>query len=215
MKRVMVFVVAASFVLTGCSSVYNTAMEKIFGVEKRQLLKSAVETVSKDQKKAQEEFKDALTQLKELYGFSGGNLEKTYTKLKAAYDDAQAQADAVHGRIVNMNSIAKSMFTEWEKEIRQYSTPAFAENSRRQLSATKAQYAKLYESVKASEATMKPVLKQLNDHVLFLKHNLNAAAIGSLKGESSAIQSQIEDLIGQMTRSIAEADTFIQSLLSE
>lgn len=107
------------------------------------------------------------------------------------------------------------MFSEWEKEIRQYKTPAFAESSRKQLADTKARFAQLYDSVKASEATMKPILRELNDHVLFLKHNLNAAAIGSLKTEASSIESQIEGLIGQMNQSIAEADAFIQTLLKE
>lgn len=215
MKNFLVCVLAVGLATAGCSSVYNTAMEKLFGVEKRQLLKGAVESVSKDQKKTQEEFKDALTQLKELYGFKGGTLESKYNKLKSAYTSAQAQADGVHERIANMNSIAKSMFSEWEKEIRQYKNPAFADNSRKQLADTKARFAQLSATVKASEATMKPVLQQLNDHVLFLKHNLNASAIGSLKTEASSIESQIEGLIGQMNQSINEADAFIQTLLKE
>ena len=34
----------------------------------------------------------------------------------------------------------------------------------------------------ASEASMEPVPSQFRDQVLYLKHNLNAAAIGSLRG---------------------------------
>jgi hypothetical protein len=75
------------------------------------------------------------------------------------------------------------MFSEWEKELQQYSNPSMAEMSRKQLRDTKARYTQLSRTVRTSEDSMKPVLAQLKDHVLFLKHNLNAAAIGSLKGE--------------------------------
>lgn len=196
----------------GCQSLYNTTLEKVFGYEKRQLLTKAVASLQKDQQKAQEEFKDAITQLKEMYGFEGGELEATYNRLKTAYDGAQAQADQVQKRIDNMEGIAKSMFSEWEKEIKQYSNPTFAADSKRQLADTKTRYAQLSKSVRASADSMKPVLKQLADYVLYLKHNLNAASIGALKGEANSIQTQIQQLIQRMNASIAEADAFINSM---
>ena len=48
-------------------------MEK-FGKEKRHILVDNVEDVQKIQEKAQEEYKDALTRIKELYAFEGGDL---------------------------------------------------------------------------------------------------------------------------------------------
>lgn len=200
---------------SGCQTLYNTTLEKVFGMEKRQIFKKSVEDVSASQKKAQETFKDSITRLKELYNFNGGNLEVVYNRLKASHDDSQNQANKVHERIQNMDGVAKSMFSEWDKEIKTFSNPAFAENSRRQWTETKAKYALLNKSVKESEANMKPVLKQLNDHVLYLKHNLNASSLGALKGESSSIQNEIEGLIQRMNGSIKEADAFIQTLLKE
>ena len=59
---------------------------------------------------------------------------------------------------------------------------------------------------------MEPVLRKFRDQVLYLKHNLNAAAIGSLRGQADNIQGDIQRLMEQMNRSIAEADRFIQTL---
>ena len=59
---------------------------------------------------------------------------------------------------------------------------------------------------------MEPVLKQFNDYVLYLKHNLNAQAIASLKGEATSIQTEISRLITQMNASIAKADEFVKSM---
>ncbi|HPB68172.1 MAG TPA: DUF2959 family protein [Candidatus Omnitrophota bacterium] len=214
-RRILGIVLLLGLFSPGCQSLYNTTMEKVFGYEKRHLLTKSVETLRKDQQKAQEEFKDAITQIKELYGFEGGKLEATYNRLKSAYEDAQSQAEVVGKRIENMEGIAKSMFSEWEREIKQFTNPTFAADSKRQLAETKTRYAQLSKSVRASEQSMQPVLKQLNDYVLYLKHNLNAASIGSLKGEAGSIQTQIEQLIQRMNDSIAEADAFIQSMPKE
>lgn len=200
---------------SGCQTLYNTTLEKVFGVEKRQIFKKSVEDVNAQQKKAQETFQDSITRLKELYNFKGGQLESVYNKLKSSFENAQSEADKVHERIQNMDGVAKSMFAEWDKEIKTYSNPVFAENSRKQYSETKSRYSVLIKSVRESEASMKPVLKQLSDHVMYLKHNLNASSIGTLKGESSAIESQIEGLVDGMNKSIAEADSFIRTLLKE
>ncbi len=200
---------------SGCQTLYNTTLEKVFGVEKRQIFKKSVEDVNAQQKKAQETFQDSITRLKELYNFKGGQLESVYNKLKSSFENAQSEADKVHERIQNMDGVAKSMFSEWDKEIKTYSNPVFAENSRKQYSETKSRYSVLIKSVRESEASMKPVLKQLSDHVMYLKHNLNASSIGTLKGESSAIESQIEGLVDGMNKSIAEADSFIRTLLKE
>ena len=59
---------------------------------------------------------------------------------------------------------------------------------------------------------MTPVLKSFQDQVLFLKHNLNARAIGSLKGTTVNIQGDVADLTASINASMAEADSLIQSL---
>lgn len=50
------------------------------------------------------------------------------------------------------------------------------------------------------------------DQVLFLKHNLNARAIASLKGNVASIESDIAVLIREMEASIREANRFIDAM---
>lgn len=59
---------------------------------------------------------------------------------------------------------------------------------------------------------MEPVLRQFRDQVLYLKHNLNATAIGSLRGTADTIHLDLQRLLSQMNASIAEADRFVQTL---
>ena len=58
---------------------------------------------------------------------------------------------------------------------------------------------------------MDPVLKHLKDYVLYLKHNLNAQALGALEREVGEIEYEVEGLIQDMGRSIKEADEFLKT----
>jgi hypothetical protein len=205
------FLVAVAVLLCGCSTVYYSAWEKL-GVEKRDLLKKRVIEARDEQKEAGVEFKDAMTRLKEMTGFDGGKLEKAYQGLKSDFDSCNSQAETVRKRIRDMETVARDLFAEWEKEIAQISTPSLQSNSREQLRSTKARYESLHATLVSAEQSMAPVLTQFKDYVLYLKHNLNAQAIASLKGEATNVQNEIGRLISQMNASIAKADEFVKSM---
>ncbi len=197
--------------LAGCRSAYYSTMEK-FGIYKRDLLKKRVVAARDEEKAAGEQFKDALTRIKELYGFQGGNLEKTYDALKSEYDRSSARAEAVHVRIKDMETVARDLFDEWQKEIGEISSANLRASSREKLDETRRRYDELHTALKRAEQSMDPVLTRLHDQVLYLKHNLNAEAIASLKGEATNIQADIAKLIEDMNTAISHADSFIQTL---
>ena len=62
------------------------------------------------------------------------------------------------------------------------------------------------------ESSMPPVLNALQNNVLYLKHNLNANAVGALQGELSSIQSDVGSLIDEMNAAIKQSDRFIASM---
>ena len=53
---------------------------------------------------------------------------------------------------------------------------------------------------------------QLRDQVLFLKHNLNARAIGGHKGEVTQVDTQVNQLVTEINKAIAEANRLIADL---
>ncbi|MGE0474729.1 MAG: DUF2959 family protein, partial [Nitrospirales bacterium] len=99
--------------------------------------------------------------------------------------------------------------------LKEYSNASLRQNSQKQLKQTKAQYAQLIKAMKRAEAKMDPVLAKFKDQVLFLKHNLNAQAIASLKSELSTVEGNIASLIKEMESSIKEADSFISNMAKE
>lgn len=197
--------------VTACSNTYYKAYEQ-FGVYKRDLLKKKVIATRDEEKKTQEEFKDALTRLKEITNFQGGELETQYRKLQSQYDSAAKRVEAVHSRVKQVETVAKDLFSEWEKENLQITTPSLRASSQSQLDQTRDRYEELMVALRKAESTMDPVLQKFKDYVLALKHSLNAQAIASLKGESINIQEEIGRLVEEMNTSIAHADEFIKTL---
>ena len=209
--RVLVALLFCALAWGGCRSAYYSAWEQ-FGVYKRDLLKKKVTAARDDQQAAAEQFKDALTRLKELSGFEGGNLEKVYTSLNRDYERSAERAEAVHKRVREVESVAADLFAEWEKEIQEITTASLRDSSQQKLRETRRRYEELHTALKRAEGSMDPVLTRFKDQVLFLKHNLNAAAIASLKGETMNIQGEISKLLADMNAAIAQADKFISTL---
>ncbi|HRO68045.1 MAG TPA: DUF2959 family protein [Pseudobdellovibrionaceae bacterium] len=205
--------------LFGCQSAIEKAARntsysayELIGIEKRDLLKSRVGKARSEQKEASENFESALDRLKALTHFDGGNLERQYRSLQSAYDRSAEQAANVRQSIDKVETVASDLYEEWEKEIGEIQTASLKNSSRRKLEETKKKSTSLVAALRKSEKSMTPILAKLKDQVLFLKHNLNAQAVGSLKGESARIENDIEKLLKEMNQSIAEADRFIKEL---
>jgi len=210
-RRRLLLATLTALLLGSCATAKYAMLEKI-GIPKRELFKKYVVAARDEQKEAGQQFQDALARLKSVYGFTGGKLEAAYDGLKREYDRSSAKAGAVKKRIRDVESVSSALFSEWEQEIQQISTPVLAADSRSKLAETRARYESMHAALVRAENGMDPVLTKLKDHVLYLKHNLNSQAIASLKGEATNIQAEIGQLIEEMNTSIRQADAFIKTL---
>jgi ElaB/YqjD/DUF883 family membrane-anchored ribosome-binding protein len=205
---------AFSLGLTACDTAYMAAMEKM-GYAKRDILSSRVKSARDAQEDAKKEIQSALEQFGKVVGYQGGDLEATYKKLNNELQNSEDSADAVRKRIKDVESVADSLFAEWKTELGQYSSADLRRKSEEKLSQTKARYQEMLSAMKKAEQRIDPVLKPLRDQVLYLKHNLNARALAAIKGELVKVDAQVDQLVKDMNRSIAEADKFIQSMDKE
>lgn len=195
----------------GCRTSYYAVMEK-FGQHKRDLLRQSLTDATEQQREVEQQFKDALTRLQELTGSTGGELQERYEAFKAEYETSKTKADGVQSHIREVEQVADDLFEEWESEISEIQSPGLSRKSRAKLAETKARFEKMRASLIRAETGMEPVLAQMKDYVLYLKHNLNAQAIGSLKDETLQIEGDITALIDQMNQSIQETEDFIEIL---
>ena len=207
----LILIVAAAPLFASCTTAYYRALETV-GIEKRDILVERVEEARDSQTEAKEQFASALDRYRSVVSVEGGELEEIYDRLAAELDRSQTRAQAVEERVAAVESVANDLFDEWEDEIGEYADPGLRRQSQQLLTATRSDYRRLIAAMQRAEAAMDPVLTLFNDQVLFLRHNLNARAIGSLETELADIERATAKLIEEMERSIEEASRFIQAL---
>ena len=212
MSHFLRFTVAMLFMsLTACSSMYYGALESA-GIPKRELMVHRVEKARDTQEATKEQFKTALEQFTAVTNFNGGDLEVVYNNLNTEYENSIDQSKKIRKRIDDIKDVSAALFVEWEQEIEEFSSASLKRSSKDQLQETKRQYGQLINAMEKAESKLDPVLTVFKDQVMYLKHNLNARAISSLKGELSGIQSDVSSLIAAMESSIDEANSFINSM---
>ena len=199
----------------GCGTTrkaYYNAWEK-FGYAKRERLVDNVKAARQEQVDAKKQFATALEQFKSVVNFDGGNLEAMYNKLNKEYERSEAQAGQVKSKVASVKNVAAALFGEWKGEIAEIKgDPTLQRKSQELYDRTQQSYGEMISRMDAAAGTMDPVLTKFKNRVLFIKHNLNAQAVASLKGTELELGGDIERLIREMNASIKEADDFIREL---
>jgi len=108
--------------------------------------------------------------------------------------------------------VSNDLFKEWQNELGKYSDRGMRQESERQLRETKARTETLIQGMSRAQKRVEPVLKPLRDRVLFLKHNLNARAMGALSKELDGVSAEVDALVEDLKNSVAEADAFLAEM---
>ncbi len=200
--------------LGACDWAYYGTMKK-FGVEKRDILVKRVRDARKAQDEAKEQFTSALDKFRSVIEIEHSSLEDKYDTLNKELERSESRAKAVRDRVNAVRDVSKDLFREWEKELGQYSDQRLRAESQRELRETKRRADAVIAAMTRAEQRIEPVLRPLRDRVLFLKHNLNAQAIGALDKELVSVRGNVDALVADLDRAIAEADQFIKTMEAE
>jgi hypothetical protein len=210
-RSILAIVIVGTFAATGCTSAYYATMQKL-GKEKRDILVQRVKDSKKDQEDTKEKLQSTMESFQALTGFQGGSLEKSYKKLNSDYESAAGQVAKLHDRIQSIDKVSGDLFTEWQGEINQMRNAKLKARSAGMLKDSQTRQAVFMKAMRNTETRITPVMALFHDQVLFLKHNLNARAIGSLKGTSAQMDTDVTALMKSIDGSMAEADNLINSL---
>jgi hypothetical protein len=210
-RTVGIPLIVLALILGGCKSTYYKAMQTL-GKEKRDILVQRIRDAKKDQDQTKKQLQTTMESFQALTGFQGGSLEKSYKRLNSDYESANSQASKLHDKIQAIDQVSNDLFKEWQGEISAMDNGKLKSQDTVMLRNAKARQATYMRAMHQTEDQITPVLKTFHDQVLFLKHNLNSRAIGSLKGTSASLQSDVAGLIQSIDASSQEADKLISSL---
>ena len=115
--------------LLGCAGTTIAVKERL-GYAKREQLVDQVQDARDEQEEAREQFATTLDEFKSLTGYDGGDLEKTYNRLKKELSRSEDAAGDVKGRIRGIERVAEALFSEWEASSISSSPPRCAARAR-------------------------------------------------------------------------------------
>jgi hypothetical protein len=215
-SRLLPLLAALALGLPGlaCRSAYYGTLET-FGVHKREILVDRVDEAREGQQEAKERFQSTYDAFVEVTGFQGGDLEERYDDLRNELERSEIAAKRVRARIESVRGVGDDLFDEWDEEIEEIQSPELRSKSETLRRDTHLRYEALVRAMEAASAKMDPVLVSFRDNVLFLKHNLNARAIASLRDTVLGIEDDVAALLRDMQSSIDQAEDFIRSMESE
>lgn len=194
--------------------VYYSARESV-GTHKRELVVEHVEQVCVDLQVTRDQFEDALERFKTLIRVDDTTLAQKYNQLSRQYQFCCSKSEAVSDRIQAIIAVSEALFSEWERELDEYSNRNLRAHSKQQLKVARQNYTRLVKSMQKAESKIQPVLSVFKDQVLYLKHNLNAQAIAALRHEFVEISLDISQLIHAMELTINEANLFVTALAEQ
>ncbi|HTZ56694.1 MAG TPA: DUF2959 family protein [Acidobacteriaceae bacterium] len=203
--------IVLTLLVAGCKSTYYKTMRTL-GKEKRDILVQRIQDAKKDQDQTKQKLQTTMESFQALTGFKGGSLEKSYKRLNSDYESAASQADKLHDKIQSIDQVSNDLFKEWQGEINDMDNQKLKSQDLVMLRNAKSRQATYMRAMRKTEDQIAPVLKAFHDQVLFLKHNLNARAIGSLKNTSANLQGDVASLVQSIDASSQEADKLIASL---
>ncbi len=197
--------------LASCKQRYYTAQGKS-GNEKRDRLVEQLRKGREEQEKAKAQYQATLAALQAAPDKSPGKPDELYTKFKQEVGATARRAKTVSDQIAAIEQASGDMFAEWERELAAMHNGELKNKSIILVRKTREQCGALIGQMKAVEAKAQTVLKEFEDQVLFLEHNMDGEAVSSVRTKANSMDAEVKSLAGDIEASTREADAFIASL---
>jgi SMC interacting uncharacterized protein involved in chromosome segregation len=138
--------------------------------------------------------------------------KKLYKSLQKEMDNTEKRRAKIGDEAAKMKTEADSLFAQWAQSTAAIDNADLRNRSEERLSTTKASYAEIETVGQKATDLYGPFMKDLQDQVTFLGHDLNPSAVASLKPEAAKLNEKAETLVKSIDDTIATANRKIAAL---
>ena len=137
---------------------------------------------------------------------------KLYKSLQKEMDNTEKRRAKIGDEATKMKTEADTLFAQWAQSAAAIDNADLRKRSEERLSATKASYAEIETVGQKATDLYGPFMKDLQDQVTFLGHDLNPSAVASLKPEAAKLNEKAETLVKSIDDTITTANQNIAAL---
>jgi len=140
-----------------------------------------------------------------------GDPVQAYGEFVAAVEASEEQVEILRDCIGPMKSSADSVFGQWEKDIDVFTNPGMRARSAERLQQTRGRYDEIVARVDPASETLVVFNQSLRDHVLFLEHDFNPAAVRALSVEVNALTQNAKLLDRDLQKCLTATLAYVRS----
>jgi uncharacterized protein YoxC len=182
-------------------------------IQAQQKTAKQAESLSKSADNAKKQVSGVVEHLgKMLQGYNSiidgkaKNPQSAYKKLTGDLKSTEKMLQGAQKSLQALNKEAGKFFTDWEKDLGDFSNEDLKQKSMARLEKSKGEYEALGKALGQAGEAFGPLVQNLNDQILFLGRDLSPEAIEDLQGEAEALNEQAKDVTEGVKTLVASAD---------
>lgn len=173
---------------------------------------TCIERVHVDATVARDKARGALTQLTTLVAPNfAGDATSTFATLQEALETSENQTLEFRYSITPMSESAATVFSRWTEDLENFGNTRMRQRSQNRLDETRARYQTVLTSAQAVLVTLEAFNADLNDQLLFLASDLNAAAVAAIHPEVRELHERAKELDSRVEVCSAAARAYVES----
>ena len=175
-------------------------------------LVSSIETVYVNSELAKEKVDVAFSKLQTLTSSNfSGDAVAAYQDFVLAVEESEAHAETLAESVEPMKELAGPVFEQWARDLSSYQSTTMRQRSQARLAATRERYDAVVAAVDPAMATFELYNRSLQDHVLYLKNDLNPAALGAVQGEVQQVGKLAVELRDNFSATMVAARNYVDA----
>jgi Protein of unknown function (DUF2959) len=179
------------------------------GINQTEALIKKGEGTIKAVAEARQQLEKTLGNYNEIVDGKAADPKSSYKDLGKAVKDSEDRVADVTKRKEEMDVEATKLFASWKVSSDGIASPDLKKKSQDRLAATQANYGKIATSGKEARAEYDAFLGGLKDQITFLGHDLNPAAIASLKPDAVKLNDRAKKMFAKIDVANATANANI------
>jgi Protein of unknown function (DUF2959) len=182
------------------------------GINQTEALVKKGEQTVKAVTEARQQLEKTLASYNTIVDGKAVDPKASYKDLGKAVKDSQDRVAAVTRRKEEMDAEAGKLFTSWKASVDAIASPDLKQKSQARLDATEAGYGKIATAGKEARGEYEAFLAGLNDQITFLGHDLNPAALASLKPDAAKLNDRANKMFQKIDAASATANASIDAM---
>jgi predicted nucleic acid-binding Zn-ribbon protein len=193
----------------------TAAAQSTEGVKQTERLVKASESTIKAIAETKLQLSKTLGVYNALMADDAGDRKKLYGDLQKEMDSTEKRRAKIREEAVKMDAEAGALFKQWADSAAAIENPDLRRRSEQRLQARTAGHAAIKAEGEKAQSLYERFMKDLQDQVTFLGHDLNPSAVRSLEPEAAKINKRAEALMLRIDETIAIANAKTDTLRPE